>query len=499
MSDEITQITTRIWRAAGDLAGGPERLTTTGPRQVLPSVFDVTGLATASVAAATLAAAEFLAARNGSTPASVTVDSRAASAAFAAEALFTPVGWDRPEVWDPIAGNYRASDGWIRLHTNYAYHRAAVEKVLHAADADAVAAAAQSWKAADLEAAVVEAGGCAAAMHDRDHWLASPYGAATASAPPLMVTERSPLAEAFPDPAAGTPHRSGEAIEPFAAIRVLDLTRVIAGPVATMFLAAYGADVLRVDPPGFAEVAAILPVTTAGKRTAALDLRSAAGRAAFEGLVATADVLVTGLRADALARLGFDDEALARLNSALIVASHNAYGWDGPWRDRRGFDSLVQMSCGIAAAGAVAAPTVAAGTDRPVPLPVQALDHATGYLIAAAVGRALARRLTKGRVSRIHASLIGTANFLWSLPRPADLINASGGTGPGVRGWFPREAECPPGGQLPDVSSFPLVDAQTAWGPARRVPPPGEIVGVTAGWQVEAGPLGRHEPAWAPG
>ena len=137
-------------------------------------------------------------------------------------------------------------------------------------------------------------------------------------------------------------------------MRVLDLTRVIAGPIGTRFLAAYGADVLRIDPPGFAEVPALLPETTAGKRTAALDLTAAAGRAAFESLVATADVLVSGLRADALARLGYDDAALAALNPALIVASLDAYGWNGPWRDRRGFDSLVQMSSGIAAAGAAA-------------------------------------------------------------------------------------------------------------------------------------------------
>jgi hypothetical protein len=314
MNDDITQVTARIWRAAGVPADGLERLTITGPRQVLPSVFDVTGLATASVAAAALAAAEFLAARTGTAQARVTVDSRAASAAFAAEALFTPVGWDRPQVWDPIAGNYRASDGWIRLHTNYAYHRTAVEKVLRATDPDAVAAAAKSWKAADLEAAVVEAGGCAAAMHGRGDWLASPHGAATASAPPLMVTERAHTGRTNPGPVAPTGNRPMAASAPFTGIRVLDVTRVIAGPVATMFLAAYGADVLRVDPPGFAEVAAILPVTMAGKRATSLDLRSAAGRTAFEGLLATADVLVTGLRANALARLGYDDEALARLS-----------------------------------------------------------------------------------------------------------------------------------------------------------------------------------------
>jgi crotonobetainyl-CoA:carnitine CoA-transferase CaiB-like acyl-CoA transferase len=237
--------------------------------------------------------------------------------------------------------------------------------------------------------------------------------------------------------------------------------------MATRFLAAYGADVLRVDPPGFAEVPALLPETTAGKRTTALDLATTAGRAAFEELLASADVLVAGLRADALARLGYGDDALAALNPALIIASLDAYGWDGPWRYRRGFDSLVQMSCGIAALGAAAS-----GADHPVPLPVQALDHASGYLVAAAVGRALTRRLTESVVTRIRASLIGTASLLWSLPRPQARPSR------------------------PQPGDFPLVDAMTAWGQARRVPLPGQIAGTAPHWQVEAGPLGRHAPQW---
>jgi hypothetical protein len=125
------------------------------------------------------------------------------------------------------------------------------------------------------------------------------------------------------------------------------------------------------------------------------------------------------------------------------------------------------MSCGIAAAGAVAA-----GRDEPFPLPVQALDHATGYLLAAEVGRALTRRLTRSTVSRIRASLIGTANLLWSLPRPGDL---------------------PP---KPSPGDFELVDTNTEWGPARRVPLPGEIAGVTGSWRIEAGPLGHDSPTW---
>jgi hypothetical protein len=490
-AEELTDITARVWSEVGGPADLLDVVTTGGPRTVLPSHFDVTGLATSSVAAATLAAAEFLAARNDTRPLPVTVDSRQACAAFAAEGLFTPVGWDLADIWDPIAGNYQAQDGWIRLHTNYAYHRAVVERVLAAGDRESVRAAVAGWKSADLETAVVEAGGCAAAMRTRADWLASPAGAATARAALVSVAERRlPMGVRVSAGAgtggAGTGGAGGP--RPYSGVRVLDLTRVIAGPVGTRFLAAYGADVLRIDPPGFAEVPALLPETTAGKRTAALDLTTASGRTSFEGLVATADVLVTGLRADALAGLGYDDDALAALNPALIVASLDAYGWDGPWRDRRGFDSLVQMSAGIAAAGAAATGDAATGdaatgdaatgADKPVPLPVQALDHGCGYLIAAAVGRALTRRLADSVVDRIRVSLIGTANLLWSLPGPGEA---------GARVATPKP------------SDFRLVDTHTAWGPARRVPLPGEIAGVDPVWRVEAGPLGRHQPTWAEG
>ena len=119
----LSDIAARIWGEVGGPADLPGELTVTGPRAVLPSQFDVTGLATASVAAATMAAAEFLAVSSDRRPLPVTVDSRQACAAFAAEGLFTPMGWERPDIWDPIAGNYQTRDGWIRLHTNYAYHR----------------------------------------------------------------------------------------------------------------------------------------------------------------------------------------------------------------------------------------------------------------------------------------------------------------------------------------------------------------------------------------
>jgi crotonobetainyl-CoA:carnitine CoA-transferase CaiB-like acyl-CoA transferase len=226
--------------------------------------------------------------------------------------------------------------------------------------------------------------------------------------------------------------------------------------------------VLRIDPPGFEEVPSLLPETTLGKRTAALDLAAPTDRAIFEELLAGADVLVSGLRPDALKRLGYDDGSLIAMNPGLIIASLDAYGWDGPWRNRRGFDSLVQMSCGIADAGATAR-----GQAEPTPLPVQALDHATGWLLAAAVARALTRRLSHSVTARIQGSLIGTANLLYSLTPPTDHLSVAA------------------------PNDFTLVETSTDWGPARRVPLPGRIDGVAAHWSQQAGPLGRHPAAWA--
>ncbi len=285
-------IVEEVWIAAGG-AGDLAPVTLGGAERVLPSVYDVTGFATAAVAGATLAAARVHAMRNETAAGRVRVDRRAASAAFISEVLFTPNGWERPPVWDPIAGDYRAADGWLRLHTNYRYHRDAAQKVLGGVGGEraAVAEEVRRWRATELEGAIVDAGGCAAAMHDRAAWIASPAGAACATEPVSRIETRPaavPRALTVADP------------RPYGGLRVLDLTRVIAGPVATRFLAAYGADVLRVDPRGFEEVPAILPESTVGKRRTALDLTDATDRAAFERLLAGADMLVTGYRPGAL-------------------------------------------------------------------------------------------------------------------------------------------------------------------------------------------------------
>ncbi|APR87892.1 CoA transferase, CAIB/BAIF family protein [Minicystis rosea] len=438
-----------------------DRLVLSGPEHVLPSVFDVTGFAAATVGVTTLAAAELLAARRGGPVPAVAVDSVHASASFLSEALFTPIDWERPAIWDPIAGDYRAADRWIRLHTNYASHRAAVLRVLRVpAERSAVEAAVARCDAAVLESAVVAAGGCAAVMYRRDEWDVLPQGRAVADAPPIAWED----AGAAP---VRLPALSTSAADPLAGVRVLDLTRVIAGPECTRFLAAHGAEVLRIDPPGFEEVPALLPETTAGKRCASLDLTRPADRERFEALVRRAHVIVHGFRPGALEGLGLDEARLRAWNPSVVLATLDAYGWAGPWQQRRGFDSLVQMSTGIAAAGAAAR-----GVDRPTPLPAQALDHGIGYLLAAGVCRALTRLATMGAASNVRGSLVGAANALMSGP--------------------PGDPSAPSPRWPPDIFEA----CTTSWGSARRVRCPGTIAGEHATWSRPAGPLGRDEPTF---
>jgi crotonobetainyl-CoA:carnitine CoA-transferase CaiB-like acyl-CoA transferase len=186
---------------------------------------------------------------------------------------------------------------------------------------------------------------------------------------------------------------------------VLDLTRVLAGPVASRTLALLGCDVLRIDPPGMPELAPLHVDTGAGKRSALLDLHDGRALAVLHGLLTTADVVVTGYRPGALEEFGLGPEQLAAQHPSLVHASLSAWTPDGPWGRRRGFDSIVQAATGIA--------LVESGDgDRPGALPAQALDHAVGYLLAAGVCAALRQRAESGGTWRVRAHLARTAHWL---------------------------------------------------------------------------------------
>jgi len=445
----------QAWSALNGPASALDHLSVAGWGD-LPSVFPVTDLATASVGVAGLAVAELLAQAGGAWPA-VQVDRRLASFWFGMS--LRPQGWSLPPVWDAVAGDYRAADGWVRLHTNAPHHRDAALAVLGVvADREVVARAVAGWNADALEAAVVERGGCAAAMRSVADWNAHPQGRAVQAEPLVHWSIGNPVAKSDwrIDPA-----------RPLRAVRVLDLTRILAGPTATRFMAGFGADVLRIDPPGWEEPVTV-PEVVLGKRCARLDLRVAADHAVFEDLLRQADVLVHGLRPGALERLGLGRHERRELNPGLVDVSLSAYGWSGLWQGRRGFDSLVQMGTGIAEAG-----MRLSGQGRPVPLPVQAIDHATGYLMAAAAVRGLVRRRATGAGCTALLSLARTAHWLVSAERGA------------VEPLAPEQQDDLHGALEP-----------TSWGPARRVLAPLQVQGAAMHWDRPALALGSAQASW---
>ncbi|MEW2288988.1 CoA transferase [Streptomyces sp. NPDC047841] len=392
---------TYAWSALGGDPARLARLTTVAREGALPARLPVRQLARACVGACALAAAELAAHRAGRAEVpGVRVDDGAVATAFHSERVLQVDG-RAPTVFAPLSRFWRTADGWVRTHANYPHHRSRLLGALGLpadASAEEVAGRLAERPARETEEAVVGAGGLAVALRTPREWRAHPQAAEVAARP---LVERARLdsapARVLPplDPAAAV-------LLPAAGLRVLDLTRVLAGPVATRTLALLGADVLRVDAPWLPELPDQHADTGFGKRSATLDLT--AGRDTFEELLRTADVVVTGYRPGALDRFGLAPRALAERHPGLVVAQVSAWGAYGPWGGRRGFDSLVQVATGIA--------VTEGSPDRPGALPAQALDHGTGYLLAAAVLRALTEQSYDGGSRLVRLALARTAHWL---------------------------------------------------------------------------------------
>lgn len=441
-------------------------------RGVLASRYPVTDLACASIAAAARMLARWI---DPVQPPQVRLDQSLASWWFGY--TLKPLGWQIPAVRDAVTGDYAAKDGWIRLHANATHHRLRALRALGLPDGagrDLVAARVRVGSAVDLEDVLVEQGACAAALRLPEQWRLHPQGLAVA-AEPLLHRRDGASCSGAPRSAATGPGFAwvaGDAsstARPLAGVRVLDLTRVLAGPVCTRFLAAYGAEVLRLDPADWDEPG-MTPEVTVGKHCAELNLRVPAGLDRFRRLLAQADVLVHGYRPDALDRLGMGADIRQQLRPGLVDVSLDAWGWTGPWRSRRGFDSLVQMSTGIAWPGS---PDL-----KPDPLPVQALDQATGYWMAACVLKGLIDRRERARGSLWRTSLARTAALL-----------ISEGTA------CTEEKTEPPLGVVP-LDAYETVIEATAWGPAYRVQAPCRVGDVRWMWDRPAGMLRSSLPDW---
>lgn len=456
--------TAHAWLALGgarEVAGLVTYVPTAG---VLPSRLPVRQLARASVGVCSLAAAELAARRSGRAMPSVRVHEGAVGAAFVSERLLRIDG----RAWSPFAplsSFWRAADGWVRTHANYPHHRARLLASLGIPDEDGgedgddalrerLARELRARSARWVQETVYEAGGLAVAVAEPG-------------------TERWPLIESrrVPDGAGGAaagrrlPAQGAEL--PAHGVRVLDLTRVIAGPVATRTLGLLGADVLRVDSPLLPEDPKAYADTGFGKRSALLDLGVPDALAVFDGLLESADVVVLGYRADSLDRYGLTPDTLLARHPGLIVAQLDAWGWTGPWRKRRGFDSLVQAAKGIS--------LVERGEDgRPGALPAQALDHSTGYLLAAAVLRALTERQDDGAGRHLLLSLAGTASWLMHDIRPQT---------PGAR----RE---------PDEPDAWLAETPSPYGRLRYVRSPVQYEGAPRDWAGPPSMWGADPTRW---
>jgi crotonobetainyl-CoA:carnitine CoA-transferase CaiB-like acyl-CoA transferase len=449
-----------LWRCAAlpEAALGCAELAGADP--VYPSSFAVGTAAQTSIAAAALAACELGHAR-GTPRQTVRVDMTHA----AAECL----GWFSvdgrvPDPWDRFSGLYRTADGWVRVHANFAHHRDAALRLLHLDAASATREdaerAMQSWAALDFEQAAADAGGVATALRTFDQWDATPQAQALARQP-LIAFER--IGDA--PPLVLPPLRDDQ--RPLHGLRVLDLTRILAGPVGGRALAAYGADVMLVNAPHLPNIESIAD-TSRGKRSAHVDLRTSEGRAALDELLATSHVFVQGYRPGALQGLGYGAESLAARRPGIVCVSLSAYGHEGPWAARRGFDSLVQTAMGFNDAEGAAA-----GGGKPRPLPMQILDEATGYLIALGASAALLRQQREGGSWHVRVSLARTGLWLRELGRVANGFAVA----------------------KPDLAPY-LETTASGFGELVALRHSAQLSRTPAGWERPSMPPGSDPPRW---
>ena len=440
----------------------------TGPDDpILPTPFRIGEAATAALAAGGLAVSDLWELRTRRRQ-KVSVESRQATASLRSGHYMKMEGDQVRTDRNPIMGFYPAKgDRWSYLHCNFPNHRAAALSVLGVPeDREAVAAAVARWDALELEEAIIAANGAGGMVRTMDEWAQHPQAAAVASLPIMEIVKigDSPV-EALP-----------EGDRPLSGIRVLDLTRVLAGPTCARTLAEHGADVLKITAPHLPNIGYQEFDTGHGKLSAHLDLREEKDLDVLRGLVKSGDVFSQSYRPGTLAGRGLSPQELAELRPGIIYISLSAFGHEGPWASRRGFDTVVQAVSGIASRQGDLFPENGPG---PQFYPVSAIDYLTGYLMAFGAMVALARRAREGGSWLVRASLAQTGRWLVGRGQVHEGELAD------VPGEFPSQ----------DVEGWTMV-SETPTGRLRHLAPVLKLSETPPRWERPAVPLGHNEAVW---
>ena len=434
---------------------------------ILPTPFRIGETAAASLSAVGLAVADLWELKTGRRQ-EVEVDVRRATASLRSGKYLALDGKSVAAERTPVMGVYPAKDGrWSYLHCNFPNHRDAALSVLGVEeDREAVRRAVTDWDALALEEAIIAANGAGGMVRTMEEWAQHPQSAAVASLP-LFEIEK--IGESAPEPLP-------EGSRPLSGVRVLDLTRVLAGPTCARTLAAHGADVIKVSGPHLPFSPSQELDTGHGKLSTHLDFRQGGDVDTLKQLVREGDVFSQGYRPGTLAQRGLSPKQLAELRPGIVYVSLSAFGRLGPWADRRGFDTVVQTVSGITHRQGELFPGVEPG---PQFYPVSAIDYLTGYLMAFGVMVALARRAQEGGSWLVRASLAQTGRWLVD------------------RGQVP-EAE------LGDVPEEFTAEEVTRWSTTSDIPsgklshltPVLELSETKPHWARPTVPLGYHEPVW---
>ena len=438
------------------------------PDPILPTPFRIGETAAASLAAVGLAASDIWKLRTGRHQ-QVTVDVRRATASMRSSRYMTMDGKPIAAERHPLMGVYPAKNGrWSYLHCNFPNHRKVALSVLGVEEEDnnAVRKAVSNWDALELEEAIIAAGGAGGMVRSMDEWAQHPQASAVASLPLLELIK---IGDSPPQPLP-------DGDRPLSGIKVLDLTRVLAGPTCARTLAEHGANVLKITAPHLPSIGSQEFDTGHGKRAAHLDLREKSDLDTLRALIRNADIFSQGYRPGTLARRGLSPEGLAKLRPGIIYISLSAFGRKGPWAERRGFDTVVQTVSGITDRQGELFPGAEPG---PQFYPVSAIDYLTGYLMAFGALLALKRKITEGGSWLVSISLAQTGRWLVSQGQvPEDELQD-------VPEDFTSE-------EIADWSTF----SDLSIGRVSHLAPALQMSETQPYWSRPAVPLGYHKPVW---